>query len=418
MTNGVSRRLFLARSAAIGCSAAASPLLTPVSFAAAPWDTRLVVIILRGGMDGLDVVQPYGDPMLRQLRKSLSAGPSSGAPDLDGFYAMHPALSGLLPLWKRGELGFVHAVSTPYRDKRSHFDGQDLLEAGTGQLDGFRDGWLNRMLQTLPGVEQRTAFSLGRGDIRVLSGDAVVSDWSPNSELIMSPQAKRLAGIVMQDDPLFRDALDEALILSGLGSVSDAPKEDAPNEDVMQDMSGMGPDMKMSIPRAGGRDAFVQTAQFAAEQLQGDTRVVSFSLNGWDTHKDQQRNLAKALDRLSRSIQALHDGLSPDVWGKTAILAMTEFGRTARENGTRGTDHGTGGTMVLAGGAIRGGRVYADWPGLAEEDLYKRRDLMPTADVRAYAGWVIQSLIGLDQTQIESHVFPGLELGRNPGLVL
>ena len=127
----LSRRKFLLNSGILGCSAAASPLLTPISFAAAPWDTRLVVIILRGGMDGLDAVQPYGDPAWRGLRAKLAGGPENGALDLDGFYALHPALGPLLPLFRQGELGFVHAVSTPYRDKRSHFDGQDLLEAGT-----------------------------------------------------------------------------------------------------------------------------------------------------------------------------------------------------------------------------------------------------------------------------------------------
>jgi uncharacterized protein (DUF1501 family) len=126
-----SRRKFLLRGAALGCSAAASPLLTPVSFASAPWDTRLVVIILRGGMDGLDVVQPYEDPALRKLRSTLSSGPDQGATDLDGRFALHGGLAGLLPLWNAGQLAFSHAVSTPYRDKRSHFDGQDLLEAGT-----------------------------------------------------------------------------------------------------------------------------------------------------------------------------------------------------------------------------------------------------------------------------------------------
>lgn len=417
MSSHLSRRAFLARSAVIGCSAAASPLLTPVTFAAAPWDTRLVVIILRGGMDGLDVVQPYGDPELRSLRKTLSAGPRAGAKDLDGYFALHPALADLMPLWRQGDLGFAHAVSTPYRDKRSHFDGQDLLEAGTAQLENARDGWLNRMLQALPGVEQKTAFALGAGDLRVLTGAAPVADWSPEAELIMSPQAMRLAGLVMQDDPLFRDALDEALILSGQGAAS--ALLDADSESGMDEPPGkMAGDMKMSLPQPAGRDAHVKVAQFAVEQLQADSRVVSFSLNGWDSHNNQDRTLGTALRQLSQTIQTFHTGLSPDIWGKTAILAMTEFGRTARENGTLGTDHGTGGAMVMAGGAIRGGRVHTQWPGLSEVDLYQRRDLMPTRDVRAYAGWVIRSLTGLDRTQIESRVFPGLEMGTDPGLML
>lgn len=179
----ISRRSLLARSAVLGCSLAASPLLTPVSFAAAPWEQRLVVIILRGGMDALDVVQPYGDPDYAALRKSLSGGPGAGAADLDGFFALHPGLAPLLPLWQRGELGFVQAVSTPYRDRRSHFDGQDLLEAGTAALGRAEGGWLNRMLQQMPGVEARTAFAIGQERMLMLEGAAPVSHWAPGQGL-------------------------------------------------------------------------------------------------------------------------------------------------------------------------------------------------------------------------------------------
>ena len=149
------RRLFL--NGVLGCSLAASPLVTPVTLASAPWDTRLVVLILRGAMDGLDVVQPYGDPALAKLRRTLLTGPENGALDLDGFYGLHPGLTGLKPLWDAGEIAFAHAVSTPYRDARSHFDGQDMLEAGTDTLAGVRDGWLNRMLQAVPGITAQTA---------------------------------------------------------------------------------------------------------------------------------------------------------------------------------------------------------------------------------------------------------------------
>lgn len=418
MSPRLTRRAFLTRSAVIGCSAAASPLFTPVTFAAAPWDTRFVVIVLRGGMDGLDVVQPYGDPDFAGLRKSLSVGPANGAPDLDGFYALHPRLKPLWPLWQAGDLGFVHAVSTPYRHKRSHFDGQDLLEAGTAALENARDGWLNRMLQNLPGVEHQTAFALGAGEMKVLQGRAPVADWSPDADLLMSPQAVRLTNMMMEEDPLFRDALDEALILSGqdpqaMIEMAEAGMMSGDDEGAM--MAGGG--MQMSVPRGGGSKSYLKIAEFAAEQLRGDARVASFSLNGWDSHNRQVKTIGDALDRLSDTILALHEGLGPSVWGKTAIVAMTEFGRTVRENGTAGTDHGTGGAVLLAGGAIRGGRVYGQWPGLGEADLFERRDLMPTGDVRATAGWIMHGLTGLDRAVIEQSVFPGLELGQNPGLL-
>lgn len=419
MTKKLSRRAFLARSAIIGCSAAASPLLTPVTFAAAPWDTRFVVIILRGGMDGVDVIQPYGDPNYAGLRTSLTGGPAAGSVDLDGFYALHPKLKPLMPLWKSGDLGFVHAVSTPYRHKRSHFDGQDLLEAGTASLGEQRDGWLNRMLQSLPGVEQQTAFALGAGDMKVLQGPAMVADWSPDADLVMSPQAVRLTGLLMQSDPLFSNALDEALLLSGEDPDLVMALADQGIDGDM-DMGGMmgGEDMQMSVPRGSGNKTYLKTAEFAAEQLRGESRVVSFSLTGWDSHNRQSKTLGDALGRLSDTILTLKSGVGPDVWGKTAIVAMTEFGRTVRENGTKGTDHGTGGAMLLAGGAVRGGKVYGTWPGLAEADLFERRDLMPTGDVRAAAGWMMHGLTGLDQSVITRSVFPGVDMGQNPGLLL
>lgn len=390
MSPSVSRRSFLARTGLIGCSLAASPLLTPVSFAAAPWDTRLVVIILRGGMDGLDVVRPYGDPAFRALRGDMSPGPEGGALDLDGRFALHPGLASLMPMWNAGQLGFVHAVSTPYRDKRSHFDGQDLLEAGTTSLNGARDGWLNRVLQVMPGVTSQTAYALGRSDMRLVQGSAEIANWSPNADLGISPQAVRLLEVVTERDPALHAALSEAQILS---QVDDGDAEKLKGE-------------------------HLEIASFAAARLSEDARIAAFSLNGWDTHAGQDRDIERALTRLADTLVMLRGKMRGDTWGKTAVIAMTEFGRTARPNGTRGTDHGTGGLMILAGGAIKGGRVYGQWPGLGDGDLYQERDLMPTGDVRAHAAWVMRGLTGLDRAALEGAVFPGLDMGYDPGLLL
>ena len=380
------RREFLARTALIGCSLAASPLVTPVTWASAPWDARLVVIILRGGMDGLDVVRPVGDPAFAALRPRLNAG--DPALDLDGFFALHPALAPLMPLWRREELGFVHAVSTPYRDKRSHFDGQDLLEAGTDALGGpVRDGWLNRMLQAVPGLSAETAYAIGTSELRVLGGAAPVANWTPEARLRLSPQALRLADLVMEDDAALHAALSEAQSLSG----------------------GLEGGEK-------GRP-HVKIARFAAARLAGPARIAAFSLTGWDTHRAQDRTLPRALGRLSDTLLTLRDDLPAEVWDKTAVLAMTEFGRTARENGTGGTDHGTAGLMLLAGGAIRGGRVHGRWPGLDSSALYQARDLMPTADVRVPAAWVMRGLTGLPKALFEETVFPGLHMGRDMQLL-
>ncbi len=412
MTRDLSRRSFLSRSALLGCSLAASPLLTPVSLAAAPWDARLVVIILRGGMDGLDVLRPVGDPDWLGLRRNLS----DGTLDTGGFFGLHPALAPLLPLWQQGEFGAVHAVATPYRDKRSHFDGQDILEAGTPGLTGVRDGWLNRMLQLLPAVETQTALALGHGELKVLSGPAPVADWSPDAELGLSPQAARLAGLVMAADPLFAASYSEALLLS---EPVDLPPLDAGGE-LVQEAPGMGGGMTPAAGQEGGRrraKAHVNIAAFAAERLRGDSRIASFSLNGWDTHDAQIRGMGRALGQLTDTILTLREGLGTDVWGRTTVIAMTEFGRTARENGTGGTDHGTGGAMLLAGGALRGGRVLGDWPGLSETALFNRRDLMPTRDVRAPAAWILRAVAGLDRSALERSVFPGLDMGDDPGLL-
>lgn len=404
-----SRRAFLGRSLALGCSLAASPLVTPVTMARAPWDTRLVVIILRGAMDGLDVVRPVGDPGYAALRGGAA---TQGGLALDGIFALHPELSGLMPLWQKGELGFVHAVSTPYRDKRSHFEGQDILEAGTGQdaLGRDRDGWLNRMLQAMPGITAETAYAVGREDMLILSGDAPVANWSPEAALALSPQAQRLLERVMHDDPLFRATMDEAIALSQTEMAELAGDGTLDTADMMNAM-------QENMRPTRDRDRVGSVARFAAERLRGESRIAAFSLNGFDTHAQQERNLPRALAPLQEAVLTLRDELG-DVWGKTAVLAMTEFGRTARLNGSRGTDHGTAGAMLLAGGAIRGGHVLGDWPGLAEADLYQRRDLMPTRDVRAIAGWAMRGLFSLDRAQVEGTIFPGLDMGADPKLIL
>lgn len=389
----LNRRFFLKSAALIGCSAAAHPLMSSMTFAALPGDNRLVVIILRGAMDGLDAIQPYGDPMLRKLRSKLSLGPQNGAADLDGFYALHPQLLPLLPLWQKGELAFAHAVSTPYRDKRSHVDGQDLLEAGTGDdlpVDRRIGGWLNRLLQAIPGSTAETAYSVGVEQMKILSGAAAHLSWAPSASLRMSPQAQLLLEHVYHDDPLFRDAARDAAQIGA--------------ETPMMD--------KTQGPAADAR----ALGAFAASRLNDQSRIAAFSIAGWDTHASQEAVLGRALDRLAAAILALRDGLGPN-WERTTVMAMTEFGRTVRENGSAGTDHGTGGALLMAGGAIRGGRAYGDWPGLGEGQLYAGRDLMPTRDVRAYAAWAMRGLFGTGRDVLEQTIFPGLDLGDDPGIL-
>lgn len=400
------RRTFLTSGAAIGCSLAASPLLTPVAFADAPTDNRLIVIILRGGMDGVDVFRPLGDPAYAGLRPGLNDGNHL---DLNGYWGLHPALEPLLPLWQAGQFGAVQAVSTPYRNRRSHFDGQDILEAGMLDISGSAGGWLNRLLTTMPGAEAETAYAIGREQMAILSGKAPAQRWSPDAQLDISPQAKRLLDLVHHDDPLFRDASAQAIAIAEQLSLDD----DAGSE-TDEEAAAM---MESMMAEVNTRGAHVELAQFAAGRLRGDTRIASFSINGWDTHQNQQQALRGALRNLSDTILTLRAGLGP-VWDKTAILCMTEFGRTAFENGTRGTDHGTGGAMLFAGGALRGGQIAGTWPGLDEAALLNRRDVMPTMDVRAVSGWVMRGLLGTPRDVISDVVFPGLDLGMDPGLIL
>ncbi len=386
------RRHFLASGLMIGCSAAASPLLTPIALANAPGDARLVVIILRGGLDGLDAVPPLGDPGYAALRPTLSLQPAAQVAD---FWGLHPALAPLLPLWQAGEFGAVHAVSTPYRDRRSHFDGQDILEAGTLDIAGTPqgDGWLNRMLAAVPGINAETAWAIGTEHLLILSGAAPTSRWSPETRLALSPQARLLLEQVYAVDPLFQTAAEGAFrIVDDLAAAEEG---------------GMA---------GGGGGYGLRLAEFAATRLRGSARIASFSLGGWDTHARQEAGLTRALDQLSAAILALKSGLGP-VWGQTAVLCVTEFGRTARENGTAGTDHGTGGAMLFAGGALRGGQVLADWPGLDAAALYVERDLMPTRDLRAHVAWVMRGLYGLPRDVLEGAVFPGLDMGSETGLV-
>ncbi|MEM7075085.1 MAG: DUF1501 domain-containing protein [Pseudomonadota bacterium] len=406
--SSLTRRGMMLRSFALGCSVSASPLLTPVSFASLPGEGRLVVIILRGGMDGLDVVRPVGDVDFAALR------PETDTPGfaLDGFFELHPALGGLYPLWRSEELSFAHAVSTPYRDKRSHFDGQDMLETGGGGATPgrTRNGWLNRLVQTIPGATSDIAYAIGRENMLLLTGDAPVSNWSPEAAMSLNPQARRLLELVTHDDPLFREALAEALLLSS------AERNDVVGA-VSADPNGMMPsDRESRTPRR--REAGVQAiTRFAADRLRREARIAAFSVSGFDTHVRQTQALPRALSHVQDAILTLRRHLG-QIWQHTAVLAMTEFGRTARFNGTGGTDHGTAGVVLMAGGALKGGRVITDWPGLSEADLYARRDLHPTRDLRALAGWVMHDLFGTAPSVITGSVFPAVDLDRNPRLLL
>lgn len=355
--------------------------------APAPGPARLVVIVLRGGMDGLTAVAPYGDPDFAALARAGRPG-HDGYTDLDGYFALHPGLAPLLPLWQAGDLAVVHAVATPYRDQRSHFDGQDILEFGqTGLPSGTaRSGWLNRVLEHIPGAHPGLACAVGTDRLPILSGGAEVHRWSPDIRLSAGDRLQSLCLQATAPDARMTAALRSAFATQAADTDPDRTAED-------------------------------RVAAYVAARLNEDARIAAFAIDGWDTHSFQDRNFTRAMDRLTASIATLSTTLTAQSWARTTIVAMTEFGRTVRLNGTGGTDHGTAGAMLIAGGAIAGGRVFANWPGLSESDLYDRRDLFPTRDLRAYLGWILRNQFGLPASTVDTAIFPGLELGSDPGLI-
>lgn len=377
------RRKLLTGSLGVACSAAAWPFMTPVTFAAAPGDARLVVIVLRGAMDGLAAFPLLSDPSFARARPTLASSQSSGdSPiDLDGRFGMHSELRAIEPLWLRGELAVVQAVATPYRHKRSHFEGQDFLETGASGTSALRDGWLNRALAHVPGARASTALSVGRENMLLLQGEEASLSWLPGADLPLRNDERGLLDLIYRNDPVFLEAARGAALLSDL----EGDREPGDEGNAL--------------------------ARFAAERLAGEARIAAFSLAGWDTHRQQAQAIRKPLRRLADAIATLEATLGP-VWGETLVIAMTEFGRTVQENGSRGTDHGTGGAALLAGGALKGGRVYGDWPGIGEAALYEGRDLMPTTDVRHYPAWALAALFGISRTVLERDVFPGLDMGQ------
>ncbi len=379
----ISRRNFLVTA----CCAAAVPAFSPVSFAAIPGENRFVTIVLRGAMDGLDLVQPYGDPAFAGFRPTLALTPDAGLIDLDGHFGLNPAAQPLMPLWQAKELAFVHAVSTPYRDQRSHFDGQDMLESGAEHVHEERTGWLNRALSSIPRSADRKAIDINTSMELILSGPNEADVWASTSNMTMGADEIGFFKRLYANDPDFNQVLAEAL------------RTDMSAEQLFQDEKR----------GQGIRDV----AKLAGGLLKEDYRIASFSVDGWDTHAGQKGQFARTVKDLTIALTTLKDAVGPEVWKKTVVVAMTEFGRTARENGTGGTDHGTGGVAVLAGGGIDGGRVLGNWPGLGDGKLLDDRDLMPTGDVRELAAAMLYRQFDVSSEALTNTIFPGLNFDRS-----
>ncbi len=390
--SNIGRRQFLRAGGAFGATA----FLPRLSSAASARDPRLVVIILRGALDGLSAVGPVGDPDYAGLHGDIALrleGANAALP-LDPFFALNPGMPVFHSLFKQGQSAVVHATATAYRE-RSHFDGQDVLESGFAGPGRTQSGWLNRALEAMPHgdrISAKGALSVGAITPLVLRGGAQVVGLAPTNLVSAGDDlATRLLDLYRHQDAALGNALSDGLNIDRIA------------------MREMGSDTK---PR-GGFDSVAgmrQAAQGAAKLMAADDgpRIAALAFDGWDTHANEggpTGRLAMLLSGLDGAFDEFKKGLGPR-WSDTAIVAITEFGRTAKINGTVGTDHGTGTVAFLAGGAIRGGRVIANWPGLKPAQLYQARDLAPTTDLRAVLKGVLADQFGLSAAVLGEKVFP------------
>ena len=403
----VSRRRFLEASLFAGATSVVS---TRLAFAAAPTDARFVFVLLRGALDGLNAVPPLGDPNYAALRGqiALSRTGEGAALPLDDLFGLHPALTFLHASYAARELVAIQAVASPYRE-RSHFDAQNVLESGGVRPHDIDSGWLNRALASLPIDASREAgVALGANVPLAMRGPAEVSSWSPTKIAALEESTLSRITDLYARDPLLSRRLADALQSDAIAMEAQAAADAEAESPAMVEAAPVAVEAK---ERRNYNSRYVETARAAAGFLKREDgpRVAMFDTSGWDTHANQggvTGQLALRLRGLDAALAAMKESLGP-VWAKTVVLVATEFGRTAAINGTRGTDHGTGAAAFLSGGAVAGGRVIADWPGLAATQLLERRDLRPTLDLRAVMKGVLHDHLGVSTAALESKVFPG-----------
>ena len=372
-------------------------------------DPRFLAIILRGALDGLATVAPVGDPDWVALRgdNALTLGSKVPALKLNDFFALNPAMPNLLHMYQANEAIIVHACATPYRE-RSHFDGQDLLESGLPKVTPSDSGWLNRALSGLaPGgpVDPKGSgkgsrvFAVGPVTPLVARGPAPILSWAPQQIMPASDDTMaRLLDLYQHRDAKLASVLDDNSKLTAIEHAGDMA-------------NGMANGAAKKPGAAQVRAYFSEAAGNAAKFLaQPDgPRVGALALDGWDTHVNEgiaSGRLSQLLGSLDDALGAIKTNMGP-AWKDTVVVLATEFGRTAHINGTDGTDHGTATVALLAGGALKGGRVIADWPGLKEADLYEKRDLKPTTDLRAVLKGVLKDHLRADDRVLAENVFPG-----------
>jgi uncharacterized protein (DUF1501 family) len=361
-------------------------------------DPRFLTIVLRGALDGLATVAPVGDPDWLQLRgdKALVTDGKTPALALDNFFALNGAMPNLHRQYQAGHATIVHASATSYRE-RSHFDGQDVLESGLGKPGAVDTGWLNRALAALSPEGRaggREAFAVGPIAPLVVRGPAPVLSWTPRRLPAASDDTlMRLLDLYRHTDPALARVLEERV---GLAAIARA--------------GGMDGQQQRAAGTAQVRAYFAESAAAAAKFLArpDGPRIGALAFDGWDTHAAEGADsgrLAMLLGALDGAIAAIETELK-EAWRDTVVAVVTEFGRTARINGTDGTDHGTGTVALLTGGALKGGRVIADWPGLKPANLHDGRDLKPTTDLRAVLKGLLKDHLRVDEAVLAAKVFP------------
>ncbi|THD63528.1 DUF1501 domain-containing protein [Phenylobacterium sp.] len=409
----LSRRGVLASAAGFGLSLQ----LMAVPAMAADGDLnkrKVIVVICRGGMDGLSVAPPIGDGEYHGLRGGLAL--TDAALPVDGTFALHPQLTSVHALAKAGEARIVPAIATPDR-ARSHFEAQDVLETGAAGVYSTTSGWLNRAVETISVHRKVDALSVGPTAPLILRGKVQTASWSPGRSVDAEARLPTLLQDLYRDDDLLGPALARGLATETMAKDATAGLSGAQPSGMMGmvgSSAGAGAGPKAG---AGGAQPGREAARTLGQSLAGFMRepggptVAAISLDGFDSHANQANLLTQRLAYLDAVLDGVHQGLGPE-WKNTVVLVATEFGRTARANGTGGTDHGTGSTALILGGALKGNGIVGDWPTLKQQALFENRDVAPTLDMRGLFKGVLADHMGVDRTALETTVFPNSAAAR------
>src|SRR4030088_204417 len=401
----ITRRIFLRNGALAVVGTTALPsFLTRAAFGAiepGARNKRLVVIFQRGAADGLNIVIPHGEPQYYAMRPSINI-PRKAVLDLDGFFGLHPAMASFQPLWKQKHLAIVHAAGSP-DPTRSHFDAQDFMESGTPGVKVTDDGWLNRSLHAMPTPSQKSAFraiALGPSLPRILSGAEPAVAMNNINDFSIGGRNAKGSPAATAFEAMYDHSVDS--VLHGTGEET----FDAVKMLKAADPSKYSPLPSANYPKGRFGDSLRQLAQLIKANL--GVQVAFADIGGWDHHVNEgstEGQIANVLSEFSQSMAAFWIDLG-DLGEDTVILTMSEFGRTARENGNRGTDHGHANVMFVLGGPVKGGNVYGRWPGLDQSQLYEGRDLALTTDFRQVLG---EAVVGHMENKNLATVFPGFE---------